>query len=224
MEAVFDRFTNNALVALSKKHLFTEGTLSPVKIGKEANVFSAETDDGRKICIKIYRLETANFNQMLNYISTDARFIGFLSSKRKVVFAWVQREFKNLCVAEKVGIAAPRALKFYSNILLMEFVGDEFAAPMLKDAPPKNPKKFFDEIIKDLRKYYHKGYTHGDLSKFNVLNDKEKPVLIDFSHGTQNTNPRFMELLVRDVKNINYYFKDVGYSDKEVLEMIRKPL
>ncbi|RLE42600.1 serine protein kinase RIO, partial [Candidatus Woesearchaeota archaeon] len=75
-EGVFDNFTIKNLIALMKKGIVSEGTLSPVKIGKEANVFSGENDLGEKLILKIYRLETANFNRMYEYIRTDPRFVG----------------------------------------------------------------------------------------------------------------------------------------------------
>ena len=58
---VFDAFTERNLFELASKGLFDEETMSPIKIGKEANVFSV-TKDGEKRVVKIYRLETCDFN------------------------------------------------------------------------------------------------------------------------------------------------------------------
>ena len=72
---VFDNFTLRNLFNLSSKGFFEEDSLSPVSIGKEANVFSAKCKDG-KVILKIYRLETCDFNQMYKYIRNDPRFLG----------------------------------------------------------------------------------------------------------------------------------------------------
>ncbi len=221
---VFDNFTLANLVSLSQKGCFLEGTLSTGKIGKEANIFFAENEQGERVCLKVYRLETANFNRMYEYIRSDPRFIGVLHRRRKVIFAWVQREFRNLLIAADAKMSAPKPIKFLSNILVMSYIGgkDE-PAPMLKDAPPKNPEAFFQKTIENMKALFQKGYTHGDLSRFNILNHRERPVLIDFSHATMNTNPLFNELLERDAKNIALDFWQYGVktSKEDILKFIK---
>ena len=221
---VFDNFTLANLVSLAQKGCFMEGTLSTGKIGKEANVFFAENEQGERVCLKIYRLETANFNRMYEYIRSDPRFVGVLHKRRKVIFAWVQREFRNLMIAADAKVSAPKPIKFQSNVLVMSYIGGrQEPAPMLKDAPPRNPQGFFEKTLENMRTLYARGYTHGDLSRFNILNHRERPVLIDFSHSTLNTNPIFQELLERDAKNIALDFWQYGVktSKEEILKYIR---
>jgi len=220
--SVFDNFTIKNLVSLSKKGHFIEGTLSPIKIGKEANIFSAETPEGKKICLKVYRLETANFNRMYEYIRSDQRFIGVLNKRRKVIFAWVQREYRNLMIAARLKLSAPAPIKAQLNVLIMELIGPP--APMMKDAPPKRPARFLERILDNVRIFYKQGLVHGDLSKFNILNHNEKQVLIDFSHATSNTNPIFNKLLERDAKNLAADFGLLGVktSQEEILNFIKK--
>jgi RIO kinase 1 len=222
--SVFDQFTIDTLVRLMKKGLFAEDTLSPVLIGKEANVFSAEDDDGKKIIVKIYRLETSTFNKMFEYIRSDPRFSGITNNRRKIIFAWVQREFKNLIKAERLGLNVPKPIKVLNNVLLMEFIGDDYPAPELKNAYPKNTKKFCNEILDQIETFYNAGLTHGDLSMYNILNHNEKPYLIDFSHGTNKTNPIFMQLLRRDLKSMNLFFEKVKFefSEEDFLIKLKK--
>ncbi len=218
---VFDRFTINNLIQLIKKGHFREETMAPIKIGKEANVFSAEGKD-KKICIKIYRLETSNFNKMHDYIIAEPRYFGGLTSKRKIIFAWVKREFRNLLVAQKAGLNAPKPIKVLNNILLMEMIGEP--APMLKDSKPEKPEEFFNQVIDNIKKFYMQGYTHGDLSAYNILNHKNKPWLIDFSASTSEKNPMFQELLKRDIHNITKYFVKLGVntSEEKLIKKIKK--
>ncbi len=49
--------------------------------GKEANVFLGERGD-QDIAIKIYRIRTANFNAMSEYIIGDRRFAGIKTDKK----------------------------------------------------------------------------------------------------------------------------------------------
>lgn len=202
---VFDNYTLRNLFKLSTKHF--DELQSTIALGKEANVFSATTKEG-KIIVKIYRLNACDFNNMYNYIKYDPRFQDLKNQKRKVIFAWTQREYQNLLKAREAGIRVPKPLQFLDNIILLEFIGDESPAPMLKDAKPDNPEEFFEKIINNMKTLYKKaGLVHADLSGFNILNHNENPVMIDFSQSTQLNNPNAKEYLKRDIKNICTLFK-----------------
>lgn len=220
---VFDRFTIRNIFKLVSQNHFDEDTLSPVSIGKEANIFSAIKGNS-KVILKIHRLETSDFNRMYYYIKDDPRFAHVSKKRREIIFAWSQREYRNLLAAREAGLRIPLPITFLKNIIVMEFIGNESPAPMLKDRNPENPEKFFKDVVENIKKYYRKGYVHGDLSKFNILNHNNKPVLIDFSHGTPKRNPNFEELLERDVKNTSDYFRKRGMKikDENVLKQIRK--
>ena len=60
-ENVFDEFTIGVIRKLMSQHVI-EGIESPVKIGKEANIFTAQTKAGSRRIVKIYRLQACNFN------------------------------------------------------------------------------------------------------------------------------------------------------------------
>lgn len=77
---VFDEVTLLALYKLVHKGWITAigGSIST---GKEANVFFGERGD-QDIAIKIYRIRTANFNAMSEYILGDRRFAGIRRTKR----------------------------------------------------------------------------------------------------------------------------------------------
>ena len=55
MHNVFDHFTNRTIFKLISEGYF-DGLESPISIGKEANIFSATSTQGR-VMVKIYRLE-----------------------------------------------------------------------------------------------------------------------------------------------------------------------
>jgi len=200
---VFDDFTNRTLYKLISQGHF-EGLVSPVSIGKESNIFTARKD-GKLIIVKIYRLETADFNKMYSYIRDDPRY-KLSKQKRKTVFAWCQREYRNLMIAREAGVRTPLPLAFANNVLVMEMIGKDEPASKLKDEIPKNKRKFFNEIIDSVRKLYKAGFVHADLSQFNILNYNEKPVFIDFSHMTPTKNHNSEEYLERDIKVICNYF------------------
>lgn len=202
---VFSEHSIRLLFKMSSQGYF-ENLESPISVGKEANVFTAITKDHERIVAKIYRLENCNFNKMYDYLITDPRYNDVKRNARQVVFIWTQREYRNLMIAREA-IRVPKPIAFKDNIILMEYIGDDVPAPELKHQDPKDPKKFFDKIVENIRKLYKIRLIHGDLSAFNILNDNDEPVFIDFSQGTMTDATNAKELLVRDVKNVCDYFK-----------------
>ena len=221
-KGVFDAFTERTLFELEKRKEFDE-LVSPLEIGKESNVFVASKGDD-KVIVKIYRMQNADFKRMFEYIKQDSRYMYLKNNRRQIILSWTQREYKNLIKAYKAGVKVPEVFAWRNNIIVEEFIGDEEAAPPLKDAYPSDPKKFFEEIVEMVRKMYQGGLIHGDLSSFNILNDNDLPVIIDFSQATLVKTPNSEELLKRDVKNLLQFFKKLGVEaePEEVLKRIQE--
>lgn len=217
--AVFDNFTYRTLDRLISQKIF-EGVIGPISTGKESNVFSARTKTGL-VVVKIYRLETCDFNRMYEYIKADPRFIGIQKQRRKVIFNWVRREYRNLMVARSLGINVPKPIAFNNNILVEEFVGDKKPAPKLKDQIPEK-KAFFNKVFEYMKILYDGGYVHADLSHFNILNYREKPVIIDLSTMTNKEDSQFETYLERDIKNVVNFANKHGF--KYNIEKVKKKI
>ncbi|MBU0615741.1 MAG: serine protein kinase RIO [Nanoarchaeota archaeon] len=223
MHNVFDNFTNRLIFKMISEGHF-EGLEATVSVGKEANIFSAVGQKGR-IILKIYRLEACDFNRMYDYIKEDKRYANLKGKKRKIIFTWVQREYRNLLIARQAGVSCPTPIKFLGNIILLEFIGlDGEVAPKLKDKKPEDPKKFFDKVVENMKKLYKSGLVHADLSPFNILNFNEVPILIDFSQTTTTDSTSADEFIRRDVRNVVNHFKKLGLklSEDKVLAKILK--
>lgn len=221
---VFDRYTINNLNRLSARHLFDE-LKSPISIGKEANIFSAENgSEKNQIIVKIYRLQTCNFNKMYDYLCQDPRFVALKKQKRKIVFAWTQREYRNILKARELGVTVPMPLEVLDNILLLEYLGDastNTVAPKLKDLDYKNMAKkdlqfLYDDVVQNMKKLHQGGLVHGDLSEFNILYHDEHVIFIDFSQATTEKSDDYAELLDRDVRNITVFFNRKGLQVTEL--------
>ncbi|MBS3168138.1 serine protein kinase RIO [Candidatus Woesearchaeota archaeon] len=220
---VFDEKTLRVLFKLESDGYF-EDLVSPIKVGKESNVFSAIKKDGTYVVVKIYRVNNADFKRMYNYIAADSRFEGLSNQRRKVIFAWAQREYRNLFVAREFGANVPLVYAVNDNVLVMELIGEKAECdPLLKDSAPKNVENFYKLLLEDLKKFYKAGFVHGDLSEFNILNHKDKPYVIDLSHGTKLDCDLANQLLERDVKNIVRYFNKLGLklTYQDVLKEIK---
>ena len=220
---VFDQFTQKTVYKLITQGHF-EGLESPISIGKESNVFSAIKKDGTRMMVKIYRLETCDFNRMFDYIKDDPRFVNLKRGKRNIIFSWVQREYRNLLKAREANVSVPTPSTFSNNVLVLEFIGDDgIFAPKLKDGVPKNPKEFFEKIIANMKRLHKAGLVHADLSAFNILNLNEEPVFIDFSQCSTYESSRAIEFIERDVRNICTFFNKIGYKadEKKTMSFIR---
>ena len=61
------------------------------------------------------------------------------------------------------------------------------------------------------------GYTHGDLSAYNILLHRGEPVLIDLPQLVDlASNPQGVDLLRRDVRNITDWFVRSGLPNDRV--------
>ena len=220
LKHVFDMFTEKNLFKMISQGYF-EGLESPIEMGKEANIFTAITKEGKRVIVKIYRLSTVDFYQMYAYLQSDPRFPGLDRNLRKVIFAWTHREYRNLLKARDAGVRVPMPITQMFNILVMEFVGDDQPAPKLKDKKPKDPEKFLAEIVAEMRKLYKAGFVHADLSAFNILNYDEKPIFIDMSQATTTDNPNASQYLERDVRNIANFFNKLRIK-ADAQKMLKK--
>lgn len=221
---VFDESAINAIWYLIT-HKKIEGLESPLKIGKESNIFSALTKKNKRLAVKIYRVNTGDFFKMSHYLSMDTRFRR-VERKKQVILVWAKREYSNLMRAYKAGVNVPRPIAINENVLVMEFIGSEFPHspqpyPLLKDS--KIDQELFEKLKKELKKLYKAGLAHGDLSEFNILNKDGEPIIIDLSHATPLRAPAAKELLERDIKNICIFFnkKGVSIKEEELLDYIR---
>jgi RIO kinase 1 len=186
--------------------------LGPIATGKEADVFLAERGD-KKAVVKIFRLTTSSYFKnpsVLQYILGDERFKKLKKDPKSLVFAWSQKEFRNLKKAEELKIRAPRAIAWEKNVLVMDFIGGEEPAPRLLKYGMGDAKATFKDIVGQMRRMYKGKFVHADMSEYNILMHDEKPYIIDFSQGVLLSHPRALEFLERDVKNICNFFMKRG--------------
>ncbi len=217
-------------------HVFDEGTLravqkeasvgsidnlqSPIKIGKEANIFSAKKGDELR-CVKVYRI-AANFKKMYEYMAPDPRYSGLKRNKMSIIYTWAIKEYRNLLRARENGVRVPKPIHVFKNVLVMEFIGNNNPAPQLNNSKPSEPEAFYEMLISNIRKLYHDAkLVHADLSQFNVLNFDEKPVIIDLSHAVDLRYPNAAQMLERDIRIMCDYFKKLGIK-KDYMEEVKR--
>ncbi len=197
----------------------------PLATGKEGNVFRANTIDGKRLAVKIYRVSNSTFKNIQKYIQGDRRFRGVGKNHRRGIYMWAQKEFRNLDRMHENGIRVPRPVFCENNVVVMEYIGTkDTPARHMKDVELEDPEAIFTHLVEQMRMMYQDAdLVHCDLSEYNILMLDGEPVIIDVGQAVLVTHPMAQEFLIRDINNITHFFNKHGVeSDKdEVLKMIK---
>jgi RIO kinase 1 len=119
----------------------------------------------------------------------------------------------------------PKPIAVKSNVVVMEFIGKEgVSAPSLKEQSPANPERVYKVIVTALKRLYQKAkIVHGDLSEYNIMMWKGKPVIFDVSQSVAIQHPLADFMLKRDIANVNRFFRRLDVkviSDEELYKMV----
>lgn len=223
MEEVFDRSTLMTVYDFLNKGTIAE-IYGAVKAGKESRLYWGKGPKGRELAIKIYLTTSSEFRKgMLPYIEGDPRFAHVRRDARSLVYAWAQKEFKNLQRAYEVGVAVPEPVAVSNNVLIMEFIGENgVSAPLLREVELKNPGRIYHQLLTNVKKLYRKAeLVHADLSEYNVMVWKGKPVLFDVSQAVTLEHSMAEKFLRRDLEILGQHFKKLGVEISSVEETYR---
>ncbi len=225
-------FDNRTMMSLWKmfNHNIVSRLIYMVSSGKEADVYLAEGAsqvNNDLVALKVFRVETSDFNKRINYITGDPRFEKGKKDILSIVTIWCKKEYGNLKVAELAEVHAPRPYYFHGNVLAMEFIGSAEGTPAkrLKDLRVENPEEVLDTVIEDLKKLYKLELVHADVSEYNILMNQDVPYLIDFGQAVVLKHPRAEEFLARDVANLLEHFArkyNIVREGEKVIEYIKK--
>ncbi|MCJ7614494.1 serine protein kinase RIO [Candidatus Bathyarchaeota archaeon] len=225
IEEVFDRSTLRVIYDFMNKGIIDE-LHGVVNAGKEARVYWGKDTQGNELAIKIYLTSSAEFKKgMIPYIEGDPRFAHVRRDTRSLIYTWAQKEFKNLQRAQDAGVNVPEPLAIEKNVLIMKFIGkDGQRAPLLKETVLDDYEKVFRLLMTYLKRLYRKGgLVHADMSEYNVIIWKGRPVIFDVAQSVLIKHPMADRFLRRDLENLHRYFKrkvsDI-YSVDEMYERI----
>ncbi|MFQ6086582.1 MAG: serine protein kinase RIO [Candidatus Bathyarchaeia archaeon] len=224
LEEVFDRSTLMTIYHFMNKGIIDE-IHGSVKAGKESKLYWGKDKEGNNLAIKIFLTVSAEFKKgMLVYIQGDPRFTRVRRDTRSLIYLWALKEFKNLHSAFEAGVSVPKPIAVRRNVLIMEFIGENgISAPLLREVQLKDPSRIYRQILVNVKRLYRKaGLVHADLSEYNVMIWKDKPVLFDVSQAVSREHPMASEFLRRDLENVVRYFKRLGVAVPPVEELFKK--
>ena len=196
----------------------------PISTGKEGNVFYVTDEDGEPFALKIYRTSTSTFKRVAKYIEGDPRFRGITGNRWKMIYAWTNKEYRNLQRYTENGIRVPEPVEFDKNCLLMEYIGDKKGpAPQLRNAVMKKPNSNYKDVVNFIVNGYRKAHlVHGDLSEYNILLFRDKPILIDCGQALTADHFNAKEFLMRDISNVNRFFRSRDIDTIDDNELFQK--
>jgi RIO kinase 1 len=188
--------------------------------GKEAMVFVVRCGSESR-CAKVYKeADRRSFRQAVDYTenrktknSREARAIAKRTrfGRESQEAAWQSAEVDALYRLAAAGVRVPTAYVFHEGVLLMELLTDEHgeAAPRLNDLvlTADEARAHHERLIKEVVRMLCAGVVHGDLSEFNILIDRNGPVIIDLPQAVDAAgNNHAPTILERDVANLRHYF------------------
>jgi RIO kinase 1 len=208
-----------------------------VKGGKEATVFCcrANSETGHDLlAAKIFR------PRMFRAMKNDALYREgrtMLDDEGKSVFesrqgralrrktrfgknlaeaSWHHHEYETLRLLYEAGLDVPQPIACSTNVILMEYVGDESApAPILQNVElsPSELQNIFERLIRNVECFLACNRVHADLSAYNVLYWNGDVKIIDMPQAVDAmTNPNAYGFLTRDIDRLCKYFNKQGLA------------
>jgi len=171
--------------------------------GKEADVYLGRWK-GADLVLKVYRLHRTPHKKKA--------MIGYAMDRVGLIAA---NEFTVLQKAYRAGVPVPTPARRVDNMFTMRYVGGESKAPLLKDAVIDEPEIVAKEAVMLVEKLLDTSIVHGDLSEYNILYWNGRLFVIDFPQAidfSSNVTRHILieeakPLLLRDLKNLQYFFK-----------------
>jgi RIO kinase 1 len=129
---------------------------------------------------------------------------------------WMAHEWQTLVRLHAAGVSVPPPVEPIENGYRMAFIGDgEQAAPRLAEVrlDVETARRAWLQVQSEIRGILQADLVHGDLSAFNVLWWRGRPVIIDLSQAVDAiVHPAARELLRRDVERTAAYFRRLGVA------------
>ncbi|HVU91689.1 MAG TPA: RIO1 family regulatory kinase/ATPase [Jatrophihabitans sp.] len=208
--------------------------LGLLKTGKEADVCllrrALPGSDGCLLAAKRYRSsEHRMFHRDAGYHegrrvrrSRDTRAMAKRTAYGRDLNAgtWAVAEFSALSRLWLAGAPVPYPVQLSGTELLLEFVGDPdgTAAPRLAQCRPSPAElaDLFEQCREAMLLLARAGFTHGDLSAYNLLLHEGRLVMIDVPQIVDLVaNPQGPAFLERDCRNVCAWFTRRGLADAD---------
>jgi RIO kinase 1 len=208
---------------------YDDRDLGVLKAGKESEVYLVSRTGPTRTCLMAEkrfkpRLQRAFRNDYLySGVWGEGTYREDRAMKKRTRFGqemlesrWIANEWMTLERLHAAGVTVPPPVERLESGYRMAFIGDgDEAAPRLADVDLDlvTARHVWRELQRDIQRMLDAERVHGDLSAFNILWWRERPVIIDFSQAVDVvTHPAARDLLRRDVARTAEYFRRQGVA------------
>ena len=177
---------------------------SQIGVGKESDIFEAQTEEGEEVVVKLHRLGRTSFRSVRK--NRD-----YMKGKNKTSWLYMSRlaavrEYAFMEALHRHGFPTPVPLDQNRHVVCMSKVSG-FPMAQIKSGHMAGAGEIFDTCVKILIRLAESGLVHCDFNEFNLMvNPQGKVTLIDFPQMVSTTHPNAEELFARDFNGLVKFF------------------
>ncbi|XP_022162813.1 serine/threonine-protein kinase RIO2 [Myzus persicae] len=201
------RLTNTGYDYLALKTFTARQLISSfgnqIGVGKESNIYVVADPEDKPICLKLHRLGRTCFRNLKEKRDYHAH-------RHKAGWLYLSRisatkEYAYMEALSKRDFPVPKPIDINRHCVLMELVNGH---PLSRLYEVDNVENLYDDLMNLIVRFAQHGVIHGDFNEFNIMiNDEEKPIVIDFPQMVSVTHANAKMYFDRDVKCIRAFFK-----------------
>ncbi|WP_291999870.1 RIO1 family regulatory kinase/ATPase [Caldivirga sp.] len=176
---------------------------TPLGVGKESDVYAAESSSGDKYALKFHRIGRVSFRNTRKYRV-------WIGERRHITWLYEAKisahmEYMALTEAYRAKVPVPKPRAITRHLVAMEYInGIELFKIRLS-----NPESVLEQIISAIEDLLRINVIHGDLNEYNILVNpsSEKITIIDWPQWMYANVKGSKTILMRDLNIILRYFK-----------------
>ncbi|XP_047478510.1 LOW QUALITY PROTEIN: serine/threonine-protein kinase rio2-like [Penaeus chinensis] len=201
------RLTNMGYDYLALKVLSSREVLgsvgSQIGVGKESDIYVTSDPAGNPLCMKLHRLGRTSFRKL-----KEKR--DYHHHRNKASWIYLSRlsatkEFAYMKALYDRGFPVPRPVDCNRHCVIMEIVN---GYPLCNVHDVKDVPQLYSDLMDLIVKLANHGVIHGDFNEFNIMVDNDdKPVLIDFPQMVSTDHENAKMYFDRDVNCVREFFK-----------------
>ncbi|CAH1118543.1 unnamed protein product [Phaedon cochleariae] len=191
-----------ALHSLTKRNVL--GSFgNQIGVGKESNIYVVASPEGEELCLKLHRLGRVCFRKV-----SEKR--DYHKHRKSASWLYLSRisatkEFAYMTALYERKFPVPKPIDFNRHCVVMELIQGQLLNHVSEVV---SVDALYDDLMNLIVRFADSGVIHGDFNEFNIiLNEEEKPVIIDFPQmiSTEHVNAEYF--FNRDVNCVRDFFK-----------------
>jgi RIO kinase 2 len=175
-----------------------------VGVGKESDIYVAQTEAGEEVILKFHRLGRVSFRAVKN--KRD-----YLQHRKSASWLYMSRlaalrEYAFMKALHANGFPTPTPIDQNRHVVLMSRV-EGFPMFQVKQGNMAEPERVFPVCIDLIVRMARRGLVHCDFNEFNLMiNERGRVTLIDFPQMISTSHANAKEMFERDVNCVVKFF------------------